>query len=85
MREKIKKIFIWKTVLVVLVLLILGFGFYWFEWRPSQIRKKCYETVGGSFKTDGTFKEFVAKQQFLISDDFERSYQNCLRRNGLAK
>ena len=33
-----------KNILAILVVtvLILGFVFYWFEYRPSQIRKMCW-------------------------------------------
>jgi len=37
MKEKIKK---YKYIILV-VLIILGFLFYWYEIRPSQIRKRC--------------------------------------------
>ena len=30
-----------KIILGVIILLILGGAFYWFEWRPTQIRKEC--------------------------------------------
>ena len=26
---------------------ILGFYFYWYEWRPSEIRKECSYTLYG--------------------------------------
>ena len=27
----------------ILVVIVLGFGFYWFVYRPSQIKKYCFE------------------------------------------
>lgn len=30
-------------VLTILVVLILGFTFYWFEYRQTMIRKRCYD------------------------------------------
>jgi len=36
MKEKIKKYW-W----VVIIIFIIGGAFYWFQWRPSQIRKEC--------------------------------------------
>jgi len=34
----------WLEIIMVLFLLSLGIAlFYWFEWRPSQIRIKCWE------------------------------------------
>jgi len=29
--------------LTVLVILILAFSFYWYSYRPEQIRKDCYD------------------------------------------
>ena len=29
-------------LLAILVISITG-AFYWFEWRPNQIRKRCYD------------------------------------------
>jgi len=26
----------------IAILIILGLAFYWFQWRPSVIRKSCY-------------------------------------------
>ena len=47
--EKIKQ---YKYIILIAVA-ILGFAFYWFEWRPAQIRKKCYDIavviVGNNF------------------------------------
>jgi len=34
---------------VVIVVVILGFCFYWFQWRPAEIRKSCGRWVGASF------------------------------------
>jgi len=46
MKEKIKSIY----VILIVILIVLGFAFYWFQWRPTQIRKKCYDVainIGG--------------------------------------
>lgn len=77
MKEKIKK-YQWLSVAVVL-LLVAGFAFYWHEWRPAQIKQKCYAEA-----------EFD-KRAVLEMDDQKRSdfinmyYQGCLRRFGLEK
>ena len=31
------------TVLIALFVFILAFAFYWYSYRPEQIRKKCYD------------------------------------------
>ncbi len=37
--EKIKQY----KLIILLIIVILGFVFYWFEWQPTQIRKECAE------------------------------------------
>ncbi len=77
MKEKIKK-YQWLSVMAVL-LLIAGFAFYWYEWRPNKIRERCYAEA-----------EFD-KRAVLEMDDQKRSdfietyYKNCQMRFGLEK
>lgn len=52
-----------------MILIILGLAFYWFQWRPTQIRKECYSTSFNIF--DG------------ISDS--NRYIDCLKQHGLEK
>lgn len=28
-------------ILIILIFISLGVAFYWYEWRPAQIRKEC--------------------------------------------
>ena len=56
--------------IILIALLVLGFAFYWYSWRPSQIIKKCTNSknlMGYSIMTP------------------ELLYKNCLRVNGLEK
>jgi len=39
--EKIKE---YKGI-IILILVVLGGAFYWYEWRPTQIRKICFNAV----------------------------------------
>lgn len=44
--EKLKQ---YKYIILIL-LIILGFAFYWYSWKPNQIKKKCYDvaiSIGG--------------------------------------
>lgn len=43
MKEKIKEI----LPISILLLIILGIVFYWYEWRPTQIRKECGKECSG--------------------------------------
>ncbi|KKU81028.1 MAG: hypothetical protein UY07_C0027G0009 [Parcubacteria group bacterium GW2011_GWA1_47_8] len=48
--EKIKE---YKGI-IILILVVLGGAFYWYEWRPTQIRKDCFNTS----------QDFSDKQEF---------------------
>lgn len=55
------------------ILLILSGAFYWFEWRPTEIKKGCYEDAIGTAKSaDGSTREV-----------YEFFYKACIQKNGL--
>jgi uncharacterized membrane protein YhaH (DUF805 family) len=62
----------WILIIIVISILLslIGGAFYWFEYRPTQIKKDCSWT---EYKT-GKWRE--AK---------ESEYEKCLRRNGLLE
>ena len=63
-----------KNLIVLLVGCgILAGGFYWFELRPTSIRKNCYDYA---YPT----KNLLLKDQ---QDATEAYYLKCLRENGL--
>jgi len=71
MKEKIKKYW-W----VIIIILILGGAFYWFQWRPNEIRKRCALESYYS----------LSLQKYLQSDSQkDQSYKECLRIHGLEK
>jgi hypothetical protein len=53
-----------------ILLVIGGLLFYWFQWRPSEIRKRCA----------GAAANFSPTQDFA-----EHFYQNCIRQSGLSE
>ncbi len=57
---------------ILVVFLVLGFLFYWYEYRPATIRKKCSEFPAG----------YNANVKIPASD---AKYKECLRINGLEK
>jgi len=64
-------------LIAILVISIAG-AFYWFEWRPTQIRKECnikasQETSAAEEKLQGT--EGISLYNF--------SYNLCIRMKGL--
>lgn len=51
-------------LIVILLIIILGFAFYWYEWRPAQIRKECARKssqFGGGF-LEQQYKSCLVKQ-----------------------
>jgi len=72
--EKVKQ---YKFVILIAII-ILGFAFYWFEWRPGKIRARCL--------TEGEFAavplEFTDNKRFEFIVNY---YLQCVRRFGLEK
>lgn len=77
MKEKIK---IWfqdnwfKIGLLSFLVISIGSAFYWYEWRPSQIRIKCWEKI-----------KPIASELNLSTIDAERILNMCLTGKGLKK
>ena len=59
-----------KIILILILVAILGGTFYWFQWRPTQIRKEC-----------SIYPDFT-KTSGLITGN---AYEKCLREHGLEK
>ena len=55
--------------IIIISLVILGIAFYWYEWRPSEIRKRCANYAGDNFSIGSGLVDNV--------------YEDCVRRNGL--
>jgi len=61
--EKIKQY----KFIILIVIIILGIAFYWFEWRPAQIRKECSE------------RSKVA----IYGSNYNNLFNQCLHEKGL--
>ncbi len=68
-----------KIILVVIILAVLGGAFYWFQWRPTQIRKEC-----SKYNSEEIIKARIDKSSFLSPSMFQ-TYEDCLREHGLEK
>ena len=64
-----------KISIIVVILIVIGGVFYWFEWRPSQIRKNCIKQYPNAFYDGGG----------LISKTDEAGHKRCLAEHGLEK
>jgi hypothetical protein len=80
MKESIMKILIIFIAVLSLIIITAGW-FYWFQWRPSQIRKQCQGNIENRNYTD-TLKEKIKLKIVGTNTDL---YQNCLREHGLEK
>lgn len=76
---------------LIVGLIVIGIAFYWFEVRPTQIRKKCDEKV----LTESLYSVSQAEREKLRRDmnkinalEREKStfwYEQCLHENGISK
>lgn len=65
-----------RLLLILLVLFVIGFGFYWYEIRPSNIRSYCNWSVRWG----------PDKPQYgLTGERYDYLYKMCLRSRGLEK
>lgn len=81
--KKFKEILIklnnWKFI--ILIVLIIGGAFYWYQIRPAKIYSNCdkeardsIKTISGSLHTTSEFKDF-----------YDIKYGSCLRNKGINK
>jgi hypothetical protein len=83
--------------LVWVGLVLLTGWFYWFEWRPTAIKKVCntqaegkaedlvrkkYEIAKDYTPQKDSYYRIMNKRLFLM-DDYEEYYKSCLRERGL--
>ncbi len=68
-----------KIIYVFLVLTVLFFAFYWYEWRPSQIKQACSNLATPDFLNE------TLKSNGIIStkDQYDKNYERCLEAKGL--
>jgi hypothetical protein len=78
----------------LIVLVVLGVAFYWYEWRPSEIRKECVSVATQCAKRvmkdkselapESYTKEQVERGFYMIRD-YDKCYNDCLSEQGLEK
>ncbi len=83
-----KRIFSWKIVHIVVIILVLGFLFYWFQFRPYQIRKACYTEANDTMKglTEVELPKLADSEvNTFVKNMFGFYYQACLYEHGLKE
>jgi hypothetical protein len=71
-------------ILILIAILILGFCFYWFSYRPTNTRKNCYEQAQNKQQQD--YSAWLNSPAFTQPDFKKLSsdyYSDCLMRFGI--
>lgn len=61
----------YKYVILIAIVILVG-AFYWYEWRPSSIRKHCSRSVYEAIRETGA-----------DSSGYEKVYKICLSKYGI--
>jgi len=70
-------------IIIILALLVLGASFYWYQWRPSQIRKECAQTSEDKWNEKKDAFEIDNTENARGYYDFY--YYSCLHKKGLSE
>lgn len=62
----------------IFLILIIGLAFYWYEWRPTQIKKECYNIAWHKAYPCGDNSKSVYEQ-----NSYNNYYKSCLEQKGL--
>lgn len=77
----------------IIILIILGFVFYWFQIRLSNIYSRCEDEAISRAKSLAVTKSEIdnliyaeaAERGMFVKSDYEYAYKQCLRKNGIDK
>lgn len=68
-------------VIVLVFLFIIGL-FYWFQWRPSEVKKACHIYAVEKAREDGQTREGIPDGKFR-DEDYKFRLDYCHEREGL--
>ena len=63
--------------IILIALIILGFAFYWSEFRPYLIKKTCFKEALPTYDNNSAYNNLT---RWGVS---EKTYALCLKRNGI--
>ena len=75
-------------IFLVFVFLIIAGWFYWFQWRPTQIRSKCQIGLTGKEDLSRRIQEgsTIGLEDIAIFEKLTGNmYLNCLNKHGLKE
>ena len=67
--------------ILIIILILLSGSFYWFSWKPTEMRKKCFQ------ESDNvkTLMIKARKSDEEINYIVDSIYEDCLKSHGLKK
>ena len=74
---------VFRVMLMVAVLLLIVGLFYWFEWRPSQTRKKCSDLSYAAQFLKDDIKRNVDLLGGIEDSPANKLYRLCLSKYGM--
>lgn len=79
--EKLKQ---YKYIILIL-LVVLGLAFYWYEWRLMQIKKECADWAIKTINKNNAGRTYVpvAERADRNHKDFNDYYERCLMESGI--
>ena len=76
-----------KVGLLAISTIFVVSAFYWFEWRPTQIKKECnissIKNAQDFYKTKYSYEKQEIEKGYYLVDNYESYYKQCLREKGL--
>ena len=76
--------------LAFLLLALLVIGFYWYEWRPSEIKRNCYIIAEEEWRTSERSRGKSRYDKYIFSKDelnddrsINERFTDCLSEKGL--
>lgn len=81
------------TALIIVAVCVGAFLFYWYDYRPTQIRMTCESeaatlaatTMQGRARMEPWRYKDDADNGFILVSDKEEHYKDCLRKHGLGQ
>lgn len=66
-------------IVIIFALFVIGLGlFYWFQWRPTEIRKECHK-----YAVDKAIKDSGSNDKTFKDEDYKFRLDYCHEREGL--
>jgi hypothetical protein len=72
--------------IAIALLIIACVAFYWYEWKPSEIRKACSNRAIETMNQDNAGRGYVpvAERADRNHTDFNSYYARCIKEKGLS-